>query len=94
MLGNDEPTPKEDIATILRMEWARMAAMMLTWESAIRRAGAETAADGLPDVRLEARVTIVTFVIEGLVVVIAFSISDCCSGVPAVWYNQLLHLRE
>jgi len=86
MLGKDEPTPKEDIVAILRTEWARMTAMMLVWESAIRRAGEEMAAHGLPDVRLEARVTIVAFGIEGEVALNAASTSDCCNGVPAVLY--------
>ena len=87
MLGKDEPTPKEDIVAILRTEWARITAMMLKWESAIRRAGEDMAAHGLPDVRLEARVTIVAFGMEGEVAMNAVSTSDCCSGVPAIWYS-------
>ena len=82
ILGKDEPTPKADIVAIFRMEWARITAMMLACESAIRRAGAEMAAHGLPDARLEARVTIMAFGIEGEVAVNASSISDCCRGVP------------
>jgi hypothetical protein len=42
------------------------------------------AAHGLPDVRLEARVTIIVLGIEGEAAVNAASTSDCCNGVPAV----------
>jgi len=84
MLGKDEPTSKEDIVAILRTEWARIMAMILLWESAIRRASAVMAAQGLPDVRSEARVTIIEFGIEGEAAVNAASTSDCCNGMPAV----------
>lgn len=82
----ESPVPIADIVTIFLQPTSFITASRLAWESAIILGGDVEAAQGFPDVRLEASATITAEGRSSGVVLKAFSTSDLLRGVPFKGY--------